>query len=148
MKICCIKEKLGKTKCKNKRDSLLRNSYEYILWCNNFRLMRHIFFIIFRLVIYVSRIKVHTLLTRSFSTRIKNKKVSNITRLYKPVCNPILPPFTNVQMHAFQNRIPLKRSINGFTIVRQNQSHTLLKTWFFSKDWLWIVNSRLGQQLC
>lgn len=35
---------------------------------------------------------------------------------------------------------------NGFTIIRQNQSHTFLKTWLFLREWLWIVNSRWGQQ--
>lgn len=64
--------------------------------------MWQVYFLIFLLVIYVSRLKVHTLLTRSnsFSIRIKNEKVS-ISERYKPVCNRILPPFTNVQMHGF-----------------------------------------------
>lgn len=41
------------------------------------------FFLMFLLVIYVSKIKVHTLLTRlnSFSLRIKNEKVFNIRKI-------------------------------------------------------------------
>lgn len=77
--------------------------------------------------------------------KVKNEKVSNITR-DNPVCKRNLPLFTNVQMHVFQNRVPLKRFTNGFTIIRLNQSHTFLKTWLFSIEWLLIVYRRWGQQ--
>lgn len=66
-------------------------------------------------VIYVlTKTKVKIILTRSFSTRVKYKKVPNITR-YNSIWKRMSLRFTFVQLRVQQNREPLKCSVECFS---------------------------------
>lgn len=72
----------------------------------------------------------NTLLTLSFGTRVKYKKISNITR-YNSLLKRMSLPFSIVQVHV-QNRVPFKMfDRTFFTTIEKNQSHTVFKTRLF-----------------
>lgn len=96
--------------------------YKYISWCHRFRLLWYMVFFLNLLfsmviiVIYVTWTEVKTLLTRSFSTRVKYKKVPNITR-YNSLWKRMSLPFTIVQIHVLKNRVPLWCSVERFSRI-------------------------------
>lgn len=82
-------------------------------------------------------VKVKTLLTRSLSTRVKKKKVPNITR-YNALWKRMSLLFTFVQLHVQQNREPLKCSVERFSrLYKKSISYGFLN-WtllYYKKSW-------------